>query len=704
MRIHTTLGKPAFLCLLILLSGVFSHHDLLGLEGEKVRDEEVAVLLVSPMDQVRPGDSFYVGVEFRINPGWHTYWINAGDTGREGRVQWNIPDGVEVGELIWPHPEVYRNNHLVDYVYEDEVILYAEFTLSEDWEEGKKLEIAADVDWLMCEKICIPGKATVTLEIPVGSEKKIDSKQQEKFEQTRQLWPAAAEELSYELYHSGERLQLLIRGFPDAADLAEDTWFFAIDPVVSPGADQTIHKNEEGDILLETRISEYAGTLGETVRGVLVNSKGWSVIDGRPALAIAATVNEGRVSDFGGTVEEETTPLSLGLLLLAFGGGLILNLMPCVFPVLGIKIMGFVQQSGQSRGKVVSHGLLFTAGVLVSFWILAGALLALRAGGSELGWGFQLQSPTFVFGIAIFLLLFALNLSGLFEIGFKLATAGGKYEGKSGWGGSFLSGILATIVATPCSAPILATALAGALTLAPMDSLLAFTAIALGLATPYLVLSLFPALVRMLPKPGAWMETMKQFLAFPLYATVGWLMYVFAGQVSGDQLLDGLLALTLIAMAAWIYGKYSKPHLPSRTRSLGWIGAILALTGGIALGLPQESEITWETWSPERVEALQEENRWIYVDYTARWCATCQVNKKVVFSSEEVLNFIRENDVALLKADWTNEDPVITRSLAGFGKAAVPVNLIYAPGESEPAILPETLTPGIVMRYFNDKF
>lgn len=403
--------------------------------------------------------------------------------------------------------------------------------------------------------------------------------------------------------------------------------------------------------------------------------------------------------------DADAPPPLLSVLAIGLLGGLILNLMPCVFPILGLKIMGFVNQAGAARGKVVGHGLIFTAGVLLSFWVLAGVLIALRMGGQELGWGFQLQEPGFVLALTVILLAFGLNMSGVFEFGFAAVGVGSDLTGKSGMAGSFFSGVLATVVATPCAAPFLAPALGAALTLPPAASLAAFTAIAIGLALPYLVLSIFPNLVKMLPRPGAWMETLKQFLAFLLYGTVAFLLWVLAGQVEAELLLTILFALVVVALGCWVYGRWAAPHRRPRTQWTARLGAFILIAGSLgyagtgiadqkhrqellASGETEADFLVWEDWSPEKEARLREEGRFVYIDFTARWCATCQVNKRA-YDNPEVIRAFLENDVALLKADWTKQDPTITRALAEFGRSAVPFNLLYAPGNEEPRILPE---------------
>ena len=378
--------------------------------------------------------------------------------------------------------------------------------------------------------------------------------------------------------------------------------------------------------------------------------------------------------------------------------------MPCVFPVLGIKILGFVNQAGSDRRKVTLHGIAFTVGVLLSFWALAGALAALRAGGDQLGWGFQLQSPVFVFILAAIMLVFALSLSGVFEFGLSATGVGANLQSKSGYSGSFFTGILATVVATPCSAPFLAPALGAALALPLIESFAVFTAIAVGLSLPYLLLSIFPAAVKVLPRPGMWMETFKQFMAFPLYATVAFMIWVLAGQSSKEgqeyTLLYVLLGLTLIALAAWWYGRYNAPGAkPARAR-LGLIGGLVLFAAGAAIGWPRAAaptDLVWQKWSPEAVAKAQAEGKTAYVDFTARWCFTCQTNKAAVFGSSDVKKLIRDKNIVLLKADWTNQDPQITAELAKYNRSAVPFNLIYKPAQPEPKILPELLTPGIVL-------
>jgi thiol:disulfide interchange protein DsbD len=402
----------------------------------------------------------------------------------------------------------------------------------------------------------------------------------------------------------------------------------------------------------------------------------------------------------------------IGTLLLAFLGGLVLNLMPCVFPVLGIKILGFVNQAGADRRKVALHGVAFTAGVLVSFWLLAGLLLVLRAGGRQLGWGFQLQSPAFVFCMAVLLLVFALNLSGLFEVGLSATSVGGRLQSKGGRAGSFFTGALAVLVATPCSAPFLAPALGAALALGAGESALVFTAIAIGLSAPYLLLSIFPGAVKFLPRPGAWMETFKQLMSFLLYATVGALLWVLAAQTADSDyaLLRVLFGFVLVAMAAWVYGRFGQPYGKPARRAIGQALALALLAGGVWLGWPETPaapapaavagappQITWEKWSPDAVAAARAAGKTVYVDFTARWCATCQTNKLLVFKSGEVLRHFNDNGIVTLRADWTTRDPQITAELAKHNRAAVPFNLVYKPGRPEPLVLPEILTPGIVL-------
>jgi thiol:disulfide interchange protein DsbD len=444
-----------------------------------------------------------------------------------------------------------------------------------------------------------------------------------------------------------------------------------------------------------------------------------TVLDEELAGLFAAAAPSGAVPaelrEQDGATDGDEAAISLPyFLLIGFVGGLILNLMPCVFPILGLKIMGFVNQAGEDRRKVVLHGLVFSGGVLLSFWILAGLLLVLRAGGQELGWGFQLQEPGFVLVLTAVLLLFGLNMSGVFEFGLSAIGVGSHLTAKGGMTGSFFSGVLATVVATPCAAPFLAPALGTALILPPVASIGVFTAIAVGLALPYLSLSAFPGLVRMLPRPGAWMETFKQFMSFLLYGTVAYLLWVLAGQVGATLLLEIFFAFVVVAMGCWVYGRWAAPHRKRRTQwiaRLATVALILGPLGYIWTGIAEQERrqslvaagnmedqdfLVWEPWTPEREGQLREAGRSVYIDFTARWCATCQVNKRA-YENPEVIRAFLENDVALLIADWTSKDPTITRALAAFNRSAIPFNLIYSPGANEPLIMPELFGAGTVL-------
>jgi len=381
--------------------------------------------------------------------------------------------------------------------------------------------------------------------------------------------------------------------------------------------------------------------------------------------------------------------------------------MPCVFPILSLKILGFVEKADQEPRKIKLHGLIFTLGILLSFWALSGLLLALRAGGKEFGWGFQLQSPAFLVFLACLLMLLALSFSGIFEIGTSAIGIGAKLTQKSGYTGSFWSGVLATLLATPCTAPFMGTALGFALTQPAYFSLSVFTMLALGMATPYLILSSFPALIHRLPKPGPWMESFKQAMAFPLLATVLWLLWVFDQQTSSNALFILLFGLLLIACAAWIYGKFSS-RVSLILASLFFIsGAAFCYEAATSPYIEQGStmldeELSWETFSPQFLEQLRSQGKHIYIDFTASWCLTCQVNKLNVFKNDAVIKALKEKKVVLLKADWTRRDPVITKALETYGRSGVPTNVIYPPRKNaQPIVLPELLTPSIVLEALN---
>ena len=424
-----------------------------------------------------------------------------------------------------------------------------------------------------------------------------------------------------------------------------------------------------------------------------------------PTTAAPAATTTAKPSTSAASAPKSPLPFAQ-LLLYAFIGGLILNIMPCVFPVLGIKVTSVVQQAGEDRRKVVLHGLTYTLGVLLSFWVLGAVAIALNK-----GWGSQLQSPAFNFFLAAFFLIFALNMAGLFEIGTSAIGVGSDLQSKGGLAGSFFSGLLATVVATPCSAPFLGTALGATLALPASHSMLIFTLIGLGLASPFLLLSLFPGLISALPRPGAWMESFKQGMSFLLFGTVGFMLYVLTNQIEGLPVLFAILSLVLIALGCWIYGRWALPHKPARTQNIARLLTLLAVAGGLWLGFPSASAkrthseesvnlkdpdaLHWETWSPEKVAALRAAKQPVYIDFTASWCWTCQVNKRV-YSDTGLRAHFKQHKVATLKADWSDENETIRLALEALGKRAVPVNVLYIPGAEEPFILDELLTVGNV--------
>jgi len=674
----------------------------------------VEVELLSPQTTVVPGSEVTVGLRILHDEKWHTYWQSTA-TGLPTEITWELPAGWTAGDIQWPTPQIYAFQGYVEYVYDGEVILPVTLQVPADAPVGETVSLTAKAFWLVCADVCIPGDASLTTTVTLAETASTDPTIAARFRESEAAQPATNAAFDAVAWRDGDTVQLFL-----PAQTEEPPYFFDAQAFLIPTEAPTAQRVGNGWLLTETVDPAGIGS-AERLQGVVAVTGGWAAAEGREGLVIDVTLQSAPPAALAAILNPESTtaaapPTNLVALMgLAFIGGLILNLMPCVFPVLGIKVMGFVNQAGEAKGKVVAHGLIFTLGVLLSFWALAILLLVLRAGGEELGWGFQLQDPAFVFGLTVFLLLFALNMSGLFEVGQSAVGVGSGLQQKSGLSGSFFSGVLATVVATPCAAPFLAPALGAALTLPALSSMLVFTAIGLGLALPYLTFSAFPSLVKLLPRPGAWMETFKQFMAFLLYATVAFLLWVLVGQLTEEAgyapfaLLFALLSLVVVALAAWAYGRWGAFHRPKNSRRLAYVAAFALLAGGVALGWPRPAfdaealassdapAVVWEKWEPGKAESLAAAGKLVYVDFTARWCVTCQTNKAAVFSSETVRKTFADREIVALKADWTNRDPAITQALSAFGRSAVPFNLLYAPGQDTPQELPELLTPGIVL-------
>lgn len=687
----------------------------LALAAQPVRSGAVTAELVAADASIQPGRPFWVALRMDHDEHWHSYWINPG-TGFPTSLAWTLPAGFTAGPIQWTAPHVVKDTagRVTGNGYEGRNFLFVQITPPAELPAGSSVTLAAVAEWLMCQDVCMPGDASLALTLPVAAEPPApNAAVAEEFSHAFAELPAATKDWYFTAQRAGDRITLRITRAAGNLRRPVELRYFDERGVVDYAAPQVVSEDGEGLTLTLVAAPE-APAEATGLRGVLTAKGGLTVGAARGVRVDEPfVVREPTIA--GGGAGAAAGPAAAGLaatLLLALLGGLVLNLMPCVFPVLGIKIMGFVNQAGHDRAKVMQHGLAFAAGVLLSFWALAGLLLALRAGGSQLGWGFQLQSPAFVFGMVAFLLVFALNLSGLFEVGLAATGVGAGLQSKEGLTGSLFTGALATLVATPCSAPFLAPALGAALALPAFASLLVFTAIAVGLALPYLLLSLFPQAIKLLPRPGAWMETFKQFMAFPLYATVGWLLWVLAGQTADDDnaLLKIMLGLVLVGMAAWVYGRFGQAFGRPRRQWGGRVAALALVLGGLWFGWPREAaaaanpgatagyQVVWEKWSPEAVAAARAAGKFVYVDFTARWCATCQSNKLAVFHDDAVLAEFARRGVVLLRGDWTNRDARITEELARWNRSAVPFNLLYAPGAATaPVVLPELLTGGKVL-------
>ncbi len=709
--------------LALSLLSLISALPLFGQEEDPSPHSEAS--LVSEVTSIRPGTPFTVGVHFELEEEWHNYWQNAGDSGLPTTIEWTLPAGFRAGEIQWPVPSRIVVPPLVDYGYSDQVTLLVEITPPADLAPGSRVTLDALVDWLICREICLPAYQELSLEVPVDSaEPTPDPDLAPLFTRARESLPDPMEpwEADAELTDGGYRLH--IRTTEEGLDAPGDVYFYPSgESVLDHAAPQEITP-VEGGIALELTGSAFATGPTRTLEGVLVAEGGgsWDGAGEVTAIAVRAPVagvprdaqgqgggagtgpDAGAVSAQGGEGPEAGLTLALALVF-AFFGGVLLNLMPCVFPVLSIKLLGTVGHGGGNRARARNDGLVFGLGVVVSFLALAGALIALRAGGAQLGWGFQLQSPIFVAGMAALFFAIGLNLMGVFEVGTSLTRLGAPKPGASGgYGESLASGVLATVIATPCTAPFMGAALGFALTRSMAETLLIFGFLGVGMAMPYVVLSVAPGLLEKLPRPGPWMETLKNVLAFPMFATVIWLVWVFGQQTGIGGTANLLTAFLLLGAAGWMVGRWHRTDLRSgrvaRVASLATLAlAVFFVVRGsaqeAALAAPEEG---WQAFSEEAVSSTLAQGRPAFVDFTAAWCLTCQVNERVVLNTERIQNAFRERDVALFKADWTRQDPAITAALEKLGRSGVPVYVLYQGHVgAEPHILPAILTDQIVL-------
>ncbi len=666
-----------------------------AVESGTVTDAHVEAQLVSEVTAAVPGEPFRVGLRMTMDPKWHTYWINPGDAGLTTKIKWTLPEGVEAGEIQWPTPIKFgEEQEIIGYGYEDTVLLPVEVTVPADF-SGAELTLQARVDWLACKEACIPGRAELSISLPVVAAGEPDrSTHAEAFARADADMPQPTDDDFAVVWRDGEKLVLGLRLPHDA--LGEEgesplSFYPGALGVVDDLAEQPT--GQHGDLVTLTLTkSELFDEDTETLGGLVVIGEEGS--GEQVSYAVDAEIRDIPPAIPAATPKNTTSLLTV--LGSAIVGGLILNLMPCVFPVLALKITGFVQQAGENRGQIAAHGFAFAAGVLVSFWAIAAVVVAVQATGRELGWGFQLQSPVFVGAMAILLFAVGLNFAGLFDIGMSVMTTAGQASGKLAGGtlsGTFGSGVLATALATPCSAPFMSTAVGYALTATTATTVMVLTALGVGMALPYVLLSLFPAWLKALPKPGPWMETFKQLMAFPMFAVVAYLVWVFNNQTGGGLGLPLLLgALILAALGLWALGRWGRPSLSGTARWVSRLACLLLLTLSVSAvvtassfgaastteaSMASEDGLKWEPFSEARIAELRAAGHPVFVDFTADWCATCKFNERVFIDTADVRDTIAEHGVALVKADWTTRDDTITAALDAFGVRSVPYYVFY---------------------------
>jgi thiol:disulfide interchange protein/DsbC/DsbD-like thiol-disulfide interchange protein len=655
---------------------------------------KVHTRLIAESDSIPPGGTITVAFEQVIRPGWHTYWLNPGDVGQPTTLNWNLPNGWKAGELQWPYPIRLPVGPFMDYGYEGKVWILSHVTAPQDAKPGEAVTLTAAASWLVCKEVCIPEDATLSLPLKIGPSSYARAAD---FAQARARLPVPSPwRMRYAL---GGTLDLFVAAQSLVYAHPASAQFFPLDSgMVKAPAPQAMGFASAGLVLRMTPGKAIARK-GGPLRGVLVLASS----DGSTqALQIAALPGPVPQASF------ESGAGDIGFLLaiaFAFAGGLILNLMPCVLPVLAMKAFALSSQAGRDRAEAVRESLAYGIGAILSFVGLGALLIALRAGGQAIGWGFQLQEPIIVAGFALLMFGVGLNLSGVFEIaafggGDNLTRTGGEV-------GSFFTGVLAVAVAAPCTAPFMAAALGYALTQPAVIALSVFFALGIGFAAPFVLIGISPALMRTLPKPGAWMIRLRQALAFAMYGTAAWLVWVLAQQAGANAVAAALAAMVAAGFGAWIWG-VSRSFSPRGRGVAALVTVIFILVALSCLALLKSSPaqagsavnvtgIPSEPYSAARLASLRADRRAVFVNATAAWCITCLVNDEAALSGARVHAAFTNRHIAYLVADWTRRDPEITALLAAHGRSGVPLYLYYAPGAPEPKVLGQILTEGEVL-------
>ena len=644
-------------------------------------DSRIEILTEST--SITPGDELLIGFKFTLNPGWHTYWENPGDAGEGASIKWNLPNDVSASEILWPGPQRIPVEPLMTFGYEDEVVLLTKIYTSEA--TIVPLNLNALVSWYTCKEICIPQEAEVSIPIKLGD--KTPSVSKAILDQTLEEVP-----IQFEGTYRVQRLEesYILQGQLENQDQYDSIYFFPKDYGLTDYTKDQFYEINKDSFSLQIKAAEIE-IENRTFEGVIAINKGEAVSFIEINYPLKAK-----------PISQEFNIFTL--IFFAFLGGLILNIMPCVFPILSIKILRFVEQSGDSTYKTIQQGLLFSLGVIVSFLAIAALLVSLKSGGESIGWGYQLQSPIVVsLLVYLFVVLGYIFMSNM-VLGTSLARLSSISLGKGDSIESFLTGVLAVIVASPCTAPFMGSAIGFALLQPSFYSVLIFLGLGIGFSLPYLVLSAKPSLLSFLPKPGQWMETFKQFMAFPMWASALWLLWVLSSQVNNQEVIQVLLGSLLIIIGLWLVEKNN-----SKTNWIRWIVRlpfILLLIFSLWL-IPtsysdlDESKQNQLAYSPQLLEDLREENALVFLNFTADWCITCKVNESVALKTSKVRKLLTDKDITYIEADWTRKDPVISSALEEYGRTGLPLYLLF-PSKGDPLILPEILTEDILLSYLSE--